>query len=143
MDHNNQQNHQKNNATSPGGKKTLFGRRPLYIKKTSLKRIKNLTNEKQQQQQQRESSSCNSPKVLFSPSSCSTTTSTTTTTTATTLSTFGFVGNTVLPSNRDCSHSATSVKSNRSSNRSSAVSPFPKQSIMNGGKGKASEVCPW
>lgn len=141
--HNQQHQQQKSNGNNTGGnKRTLFGRRPLYIKKTSLKRIKNLTNEQQQQQQQQRvnrNTNTNSPKILLSPTSCSTSTSSITSTSTTTFGINSTATAAVLASlGRDSSHSVASIKSNRSiSNRSSAVSPFPKQSIMNDGKGKA------
>ena len=138
-----QQSQQQPPTTTPSsGKRTLFGRRPLYIKKTSLKRIKSL-NEKQQQgstspNSNNTSNNNTTPKVVVSPSGCYpvATATTATTTVPGGVLVNSIVGNGVsmVMNNREHSRSIISNKSNRSSNRNSAVSPFPKYSIMDKGK---------
>jgi len=86
------------------GRKSLFGRRPLYIKKTNLKKLKSM-NEKR---------NSSSPKT---PSSCH-------------LSNNSAVP-TVVAASRESTRSVNSSKSN-CSNRNSAVSPLSKQCIMEG-----------
>ena len=106
---------QKDNkhGETPSKKSLLFGRRPLYIKKTNLKKIKSI-NEKRNSA---------SPKI------------TTSTTSSHSMTVPVARSDSIY---RGVSRESTkSSKSNRSS-RGSAVSPFPRHALMDG-KGKESE----